>query len=63
MLCFRHRKTLNALEMMDFDLEYDYEEALKRQEIDAKDVDLLRLAVADIDVIPKTMTNKQVGTH
>lgn len=45
---------------MDFDLEYDYEEALERQKIDNSDIELLRKSIADIDVIPKTLTNKQV---
>ena len=45
---------------MDFDLEYDYEEALKRQNIDPADIEILRKTVAEIEVIPKTLTDKQV---
>ena len=53
-------KKIYTIGKMDFDLEYDYEEALERQKIDNSDIELLRKSIADIDVIPKTLTNKQV---
>lgn len=45
---------------MNFDLEYDYSEALKRQGHKQSDVDALRNAVSSYSHIPKTVTDKQV---
>lgn len=46
---------------MNFDLEYDYSEAIKRQGHKQEDVDELRNAVSLILHIPKTITDKQVN--
>lgn len=46
---------------MNFDLEYDYEEAMKRQGHKQADVDALRSIVKDSSV-PKSITDKQVGS-
>lgn len=45
---------------MNFDLEYDYAEALRRQGHKQADVDELRDSMREIAVIPKSITNKQV---
>lgn len=43
------------------DLEYDYSEALKRQGQKQADVDALRAIVESYPLVPKSITNKQVG--
>lgn len=45
---------------MNFDLDYDYAEALKRQGHKQSDVDALRSVVEQYSVVPKSITNKQV---
>lgn len=45
---------------MNVDLEYDYAEALKRQQHKQSDVDSLRALVEKHQIIPKSITNKQV---
>lgn len=46
---------------MNFDLEFDYAEALKRQGHKQSDVDALRSVVEKFAVVPKSITNKQVS--
>ena len=46
---------------MDFDLEYDYAEALKRQGHKQSDVDALRKVVEQYPMVPKSITNKKVS--
>lgn len=46
---------------MNVDLEYDYAEAMKRQGHKQADVDALRSALQQVPVVPKSITNKQVG--
>lgn len=48
---------------MNFDLEYDFAEAIRRQGRKQSDVDELRASMLDIAVIPKSITNKQVNRH
>jgi hypothetical protein len=43
------------------DLKYDYSVALKRQNFNQSQVDALRDAVAKHDVVPKSLTDKQVN--
>lgn len=45
---------------MNFDLEYDYAEALKRQGHKQTDVDALRAIVMQHEIIPKSITDKQI---
>lgn len=46
---------------MEYDLNYDYPEALKRQNRKQSDIDALRKEVNKISHIPKAITDKQVG--
>lgn len=46
---------------MNLDLEYNYEEALKRQQHSQSDVDSLRKCVQKFEYVPKSLTNKQVS--
>lgn len=46
---------------MNFDLDYDYAEALKRQGHKQSDVDALRNVVEKFADVPKSITNKQVS--
>lgn len=46
---------------MNFDLEYDYAEALKRQGHNQSEVDALRSVVEQYPIVPKSITNKQVN--
>lgn len=41
-------------------MEYDYDEALKRQGHKQSDVDALRAMVEKHELVPKSITNKQV---
>lgn len=45
---------------MNLDLEFNYEEALKRQKHSQNDVDALRKCVQKFEYVPKSLTNKQV---
>jgi hypothetical protein len=45
---------------MNYELEYDYAEAMKRQGHKQSDVDELRMAVDKFSVVPKSITDKQV---
>lgn len=45
---------------MNIDLEYDYAEALKRQKRKQSEVDAMRAIVDRHQIIPKSITNKQV---
>lgn len=47
---------------MNFDLEYDYAEALKRQGHKQSEVDALRKVVEQNPIVPKSITNKQVSS-
>lgn len=47
--------------MDGIDLKYDYSMALKRQNFNQSQVDALRDAVAKHDVVPKSLTDKQVN--
>lgn len=51
--------TLKRAEM-SFDLEYDYDESLKRQGHQQSDVDALRSMVSECDVVPDSISDKQV---
>lgn len=46
---------------MEYDLKYDYSEALKRQKRKQSDIDALRKTVGKISHIPKAITDKQVS--
>mgnify|MGYP007092100437 CR=1 FL=1 len=46
---------------MNFDLEYDYGEALKRQGHKQSDVDAIRKVVEKYPIVPKSITNKQAS--
>ncbi|CRL02024.1 CLUMA_CG015172, isoform A [Clunio marinus] len=56
----RENSTKQTLHNMDFDLEYDYMEALKRQGHVQADVDALRNIVESYSIVPKSITNKQI---
>lgn len=45
---------------MSADLEFDYEEALKRQNFTEKDVDELRNKIESLDKVPKKLSDKKV---
>lgn len=47
---------------MNYDLEYDYAEALKRQGHSQADVDALRNILNQHAIVPKSITNKQVSS-
>lgn len=55
-------ETFSRLSSM-FDLEYDYSAALARQNRTQQDVENIRGLVAVHDVIPKTITDRQVRVH
>lgn len=46
---------------MNIDLEYDYDEAMKRQGHRQTDVDAVRKIVDSYPVVPKSITDKQVS--
>lgn len=46
---------------MNLDLEFNYEEALKRQQHTQNDVDSLRKCIQKFEYVPKSITNKQVS--
>lgn len=48
---------------MELDLLYDYDVALKKCGFTQSQVDKLRELARDCDIIPKSLTNKQVGGH
>lgn len=48
---------------MDYDLNYDYQEALRRQKHKQSDIDSLRKIVSKISHIPKAITDKQVSSN
>jgi hypothetical protein len=45
---------------MNVDLKYNYDDALRRQNLTQSQVDLLREASHKCESIPKSLTNKQV---
>jgi len=45
---------------MIYDLEYDYSEALKRQDHKQSDVDTLRSVVGEFPIVPRSITDKQL---
>lgn len=46
---------------MNFDLEFDYQEALERQHREQSEVDELRSLVEKHEEIPNSLTDKQVS--
>lgn len=45
---------------MNFDLKFDYDDALKRHDLKQSQIDELRESAKNFPIIPKSITNKQV---
>lgn len=48
---------------MNFDLKFDYVEALKREKYAQVQIDDLRESAKECQIIPKSLTNKQVNVR
>ena len=46
---------------MDADLKYDYQAALKRVNLNQSSIDLLRDTANNCELLPKSLTDKQVN--
>lgn len=49
--------------MMEYDLGFDYRDAMKRENYSQAHVDELRESVKNCAIIPKSVTNKQVNIY
>jgi hypothetical protein len=55
-----HRSTEQDHFEMNFDLKFDYGEALKRHNLSQSQVDALKESAKNFPIVPKSLTNKQV---
>lgn len=45
---------------MEFDLKFDYAEALRREDYSQSQIDAMRISAKKSSIVPKSLTNKQV---